>query len=335
MAPLRIGLLGVTDGLLYLRGCREVDGLRVTAICDRGTEQLGDVARRFDIPVAVTDEDRLLQSEDLDAVLLCGPARRRRAQIVTALQHGLHVFCAGPLGVGAADCRSILAAREAHPDSRLMAGCLGRFHPFFQTAAELVHRGRLGTVYAVQIGQFHPGHDYLHAQGAKADPTQAVHPLLELGQVALDLAHWLVGPPAEVRAELSQRVLLQLPFEDTAQLQWRSANGASVGLLFALGARRPPALTLQVLGTEGSLAGSSSGPRNQYWTVVGPDITRHDLPNDPTASLIPAALTEFAAAIEAGREPAPGLNDGVAVVLTAEAALHSARDDGRPAPLRR
>jgi len=332
--PLRVGLIGLADGLLHLRACREVEGLHLAAICDRGTEQLGDVARRFDISVAVTDDEKLLQADDLDAVLLCGSLRRRRQQIVSALQHGLHVYCAGPPGVTRADCQSLRTAASAHPDSRLMIGCLERFHPFFQAAHRVCREGRLGTVYAIQIAQFHPGHEFLAPRTAKTDPSLAAHPLLDLGHVCFDLANWLAGPPTAVAAQLEQRVLLQLPFEDTARANWTAANGAAVGLLFALGARRPPAITLQVLGTEGSLAGSSSGPRNQYWTVSGPDITRHDLSNDPTAGLIPASLQEFVNAIAEERAPSPDLGDGLLAVEAACAALDSAQADGRPAPIR-
>ena len=330
MTPLRIGLIGVSEGLLHLRACREIDGLRVTAICDRGTEQLADVAHRFEIPTAVTDDERLLQAEDLDAVILCSADRRHRQQITAALDRGLHVYCSGPLTLNRVDCQSLQTAAAAHPDCRLMVGHLARFHPFLQAVHRVCREGRLGTIYALQIGLFSPGHEYLDPQSPKADPNTGTHPLLHVGHTAFDLARWLCGELTEVAATLQHKVLLRLPFEDTAQVQMTAASGARIGLLFAIGARRPPAITLQVLGTEGSLAGSTAGPRNQYWTVNGPDISRHDLPNEPTAGVIPASLQAFAAAIRDSREPSPSLVDGVQAVLAVQAALQSATADGAP-----
>lgn len=328
MEPLRVGLLGVGDGLPLLRACRGREDIEVVAVCDRRTDRLADVAQRFGIAHAVTNDDRLLAHDGLDAVIITTPDWHHRRQAVAALDAGLHVFCAPPAGQTREDCAALLKAVEQHPRQRVMIGHLARFHKLFAAAHQLATDGTLGDIYAVRIEQFVGAGEFEGAGEWRQDERIATPPFLGVGHVALDLAWWMAGELVSVEARASQRVLFDLPFDDTVSARYLTDRGALVDVLLAAGARRPPGITLTLLGTDGSLTASTGDRHNDYWTVEGGETRHQVLPGDPSDNGVAAALDEFVAAVREERPPVVGVVEGVRVVAAGLAALASCEQKG-------
>lgn len=330
MDPVRVGLLGVRDGLPYLHALRHREDIRLAAICDRETEALGEAAKRFEVPLAVTSDDRLFGCPELEAVIIAGPDRLRRKHLAAALEAGRHVYCALPAALAAGEAAKLAKLQERYPEQRVMVDAAHRYHPFPAAARRTIGAGELGTLYHLRLEQYEPAGHYDQPDSPRADPKTGTPPLLGPGLAALDLAVWLAGDLAEVRAHGARRILLRLPFHDTVEARFTTATGTVVEVFLALGARRPRDLVIHALGTAGSLNGSLAGRENAVWTSDRGELSRHCLPSDPTAGCLPAALDEFFGSIRDGRPPSVGLADAARSLLAGAAALASAAADGAP-----
>jgi predicted dehydrogenase len=329
MQPLQIGLLGARDGLPYLCACRDRDDVRVVGVCDTDTEQLTSVARQFTVPLAVTDDERLLNIDGLDAVIVSTPEHTHRKFIVHALQAGLHVYCLPPVARTLDDCRRLLALAGQCPRQKVMIGHLARLHPFFLAAHELLQAGRIGDVYAVRTEMIVSGPQLEGPGGWRFDPKAATHPLLSLGHGALGLAQWLAGGTlTRVQARGMRRVLHRSPFDDTLQARFDTPDGAMVEVFLAAGAHRPADLKVDVLGTEGAISGSANLCHNACWSTADGEMVRLDLPSESEGLGPQAGLDEFLAAIKEDRPPRIGMAEGVRIVAAAIAAVESASRDG-------
>jgi predicted dehydrogenase len=329
MAAIRIGVVGARDGRPYLEALARRDDVVLAGVCDTDTEALSRAAAELGLTLAVTDDERLLRCGSIDAVVISTPEHTHRKFVVHALQAGLHVYCAPPVARTLDDCRRLLALAGHHPGQRVMIGHVARLHPFCQAAHQVISEGRVGRVYAVRTAIVISGESGSGPAGFRFDAQTATHPLLSLGHAAIGLGKWLAGGElVRVQARGTQQVLLQQPFDDTISARYETDQGAVVEVFVAAGAKCPPTLSAEVLGTEGAIRGASGLTDNRYWTVEANQFVSHELPGDPPGFGLQAGLDEFLAAIRENRPPHVGMAEGVRIVAAALAAAESAERDG-------
>src|SRR5947209_6245215 len=155
--PLRLGLIdagGQGTGLLksnrvawWLGGpCAEV-----AAVCDvdRGHRE---AVRAAHCPAADLYDDyaRVLERDDLHAVLIATPDHWHARIAVQALHAGKAVYCEKPVSLTVAEGQAMVRAVRA-TGGVFMAGTQQRSDYRFRTAAELVRNGRLGTLHTVTV----------------------------------------------------------------------------------------------------------------------------------------------------------------------------------------
>lgn len=134
----RIAVLG-TGGLGTMLGkqVRRQPDAELVALSDVSTDsqdQAGDV---LDVPPEARYEtlDGLLDGEALDALVIATPHTLHYEQIVTALDHGLHVLCEKPLVTNIDHARD-LDKRTERSDEVLMVGYQRHIEPEFRYARQ-------------------------------------------------------------------------------------------------------------------------------------------------------------------------------------------------------
>lgn len=92
---LNVGVIGVGGrGIDNLAG---VDGEHIAALCDVDERFLDEAASRYPKARRYRDFRKLLQADDLDAVMIATPDHTHALAAVTAMRRGLHVYCEKPL----------------------------------------------------------------------------------------------------------------------------------------------------------------------------------------------------------------------------------------------
>nr|WP_055501957.1 Gfo/Idh/MocA family oxidoreductase [Nonomuraea pusilla] len=198
MDDLRIAAIGL--GLrrsLAVAAHREPGrGSRVTAVCDLDEATLRTEAGFFGTNTAETDYRRVLDRDDIDAVLVATPDHTHARVAIDALSAGKAVYLEKPMATTVADADAVLrAARES--GSRLYVGHNMRHMGVVRLMRRLVREGQIGTPKAVWIRHFvgHGG-DYFfkdwHAERSKVNSL-----LLQKACHDLDAMHWIVGGSTE------------------------------------------------------------------------------------------------------------------------------------------
>ena len=115
---LNIGVIGVGG-----RGAGDLAGVageNIVALCDVDEGRLDAAAAKHAAAKKYVDYRKLLEQDDLDAVVVATPDHHHAPATVRALRRGLHVYCEKPLTHTVAEARLIaeLTARMIQPEAQ-------------------------------------------------------------------------------------------------------------------------------------------------------------------------------------------------------------------------
>src|SRR5207247_6772052 len=126
---INVGIVGLGFmAATHLRAYREVEGVRIAALCNPSGRNLdgdftnvtGNVGSNEPFRLDMTNVrptrrfDDLLNAPAIDAIDICAPTTAHRDLAIAALQAGKHVLCEKPLARTVKDAREIAnAARRA------------------------------------------------------------------------------------------------------------------------------------------------------------------------------------------------------------------------------
>jgi predicted dehydrogenase len=170
--------------------------------------------------------DELIQSGEVDAVVIATPHWLHGELAISALKAGLHVLCEKPLTVTVAQADEVL---EAATQSRGIFAVVHqkRFEPAYLYVKELLDSGELGPIYRCSMLESawrsetyyrsSPWRGTWKGEGGGVLLNQAPH--------ILDRYAWLCGMPETLTARCDT-TLHDIEVEDTASAILRHANGA-------------------------------------------------------------------------------------------------------------
>ena len=150
----KIGGMGRND----MKGCRAVPGVRIAALCDVDSANLGfaldECDKHNEKPETFSDYRKLLERKDVDAVWVTTPNHWHALVSIHAAQAGKHVFVQKPVCHNLFEGRKmVLAARKY---GRIMySSTVTRSMAGFREAARFALEGNLGKplyIHAVRYG---------------------------------------------------------------------------------------------------------------------------------------------------------------------------------------
>ena len=326
MARQRIGIVGCGSvARWHVGNLLALDEVEIVGLVDPSATNLAAM-RRAHPPLAsvpaFAGAEEFYEAIPLDAVELNTPHTLHHAQVLAALDRGLHVLCEKPLAVDSAAAREI-AARAAATDRTVMVAYQRRCDPAYRFMRRAIESGELGEIRAIAVvcGQnWQP----LTVGSWRQDPAlSGGGMLMDSGSHLVDALLWLVGrPPVAVAATVDA---LGSPVDINATATVRFDGGAQ-GQLTVIGDL--PATWIEsvlITGSAGVLRYETE-PQHPWRTGRlfqyrdGAIAQPLDLPAAPTVD------AAWLAAI-AGRAPNPAPPEvGVWVAELTEAIYASARE---------
>jgi predicted dehydrogenase len=171
-------------------------GVKVAAVCEQNA-YLTEVLTKYTGLKCYDDYDRLLQNEQLDAVVIATPSKLHAGMVEKALERNLHVFCEKPFVLDVSDGERLAATAEA---KRLVnqVGYHYRFVGAFQEAARIVRSGALGRVHHIRAEAYGPV--VLRPKGStwRSSRDEGGGALYDYACHALDLLNFIHTPPVSV-----------------------------------------------------------------------------------------------------------------------------------------
>ena len=111
---------GAIAQLTHIPVLSKLRGAKLVALCDNDAAKARALADRFDVPDVFTDFEELLDSDELDAVVIATPNHLHEPHVLSALRAKLHVLCERPLSLSTRGIERCLAAAQK-ADRRLVA----------------------------------------------------------------------------------------------------------------------------------------------------------------------------------------------------------------------
>lgn len=201
-------------------------------------------ANGYGVVVSVFDEDKaidfenfqvaettdaIINSSEIDAVLICTPNYLNKSLTMQALSAGKHVFCEKPPAFNAAEVEEIRKVEEMS-GKKLMYGFNHRHHSSIKYMKTLIDSGEYGNILWIR-GRYGKSVDKDFFQGWRAKKEKVGGGIfLDQGIHMLDLFLYLGGDFDEVKAFVSN-LYWKLDIEDNVFAIFRNSQTGMVASL--------------------------------------------------------------------------------------------------------
>jgi len=342
MSPVRLGVVGCgVIGPSHMAAAVDSPLLELVAVADLIEERAQAAAERFNVPKVYRQGADLVEDADIEAVVLAFPAEKRTELGLHALERRKHLLTEKPVAMNADEVKQLIAAQ-----GDLTAACCSsrfRFLEGAQAAAEFIATGALGDLRTVRCRQ-------VIACGEKPDtprPEWRLKKQLNAGGILcnwgcydLDYLLGLTGWQLKPRTVFAQTWTIPPAFEShlapgsDAETYYLALVRCEGGTIIALerGEYMPAQddAAWQIIGTKGSLklkmvTGNPKAIIHDETTTQYGVTSKTLWEGDEDSSLTGSGpVTDFAAAIREGRQPATSLQRALVIAQVTDAVYASA-----------
>ena len=291
---MRVAVAGAgAFGVKHLDALRRIDGVEIVAVVSRRLEQAREVANTYGAAMATTEMADVLESSDVDAVILCTPTQLHAEQAIATMRAGKHVQVEIPLADSWADCREVASVSEQN-DLVCMVGHTRRFNPSHQWIHQRVAAGEL-SILQMDVQTYFFRRTNTNALGRPRSWTDNL--LWHHAAHTVDLFQYQCASPV-VRANALQGPIhaeLGIPMDMSIQLE--SAAGQICTLSLSFNNEGPLGTFFRYIGDTGTYVARYDELVTGRDEVV--DVSNVDVSMDG----IELQDREFVSAIIEGREP--------------------------------
>ncbi len=217
---------GAIAQLTHIPVLSKLRGASLVALCDNDAAKARALADRFGVPDVFTDFEELLDSDELDAVVIATPNHLHEPHVLSALRSKLHVLCERPLSLSSRGIERCIAAAQ-NADRRLVVGNNHRFRADAQALDQFLRNAELGQITSIRAGALSIKRGAEGWRNRRAESGGGA--FQEFGFPLLDLAMWLADFPGPVRVSASsRRALGAAAVEDSMQVFLECVGGVSL-----------------------------------------------------------------------------------------------------------
>src|SRR5216110_3454491 len=256
MNTVRIGIVGMgnigkhhADYLL----AGKVPRCELTAVCSTSPHKLEPYRAKG---LQIFDRaEKLLQSRDLDAVIIATPHYQHTSLGITALEAGLHLMVEKPISAHKADAERLIAGAQKYPDQVFAAMFQLRVEPRYLKIRKLIQSGELGDIVRLSwiITDWFRTEAYYASGGWRATwRGEGGGVLLNQCLHQLDMLQWLCGLPSRVRGFCQLGQFHQIEVEDNVSAYFEYPNRATGTFVSSTG-EAPGSNRFEIVGTRGKL----------------------------------------------------------------------------------
>ncbi|MBM7600034.1 putative dehydrogenase [Virgibacillus halotolerans] len=209
--------------------------VEIVAVCDIVEERVKEAAGKYHAK-AYTSYEKLLASEQIDAVSVCLPNYLHAPVSIAALRAGNHVLCEKPMATSREEAAQMIAAATEN-NKKLMIGHNQRFVSSHTKARKLIAEGEIGKVYSFRTAFGHGGPEGWSAEGKESwffkKEEAFIGAMGDLGVHKADLLRYLLGEEfSNVAAFIETSAKDDTDVDDNAVFILRSKSGV-IGTLAA------------------------------------------------------------------------------------------------------
>ncbi len=335
---MRFGVIGCGwAGAVRAEAIRSIPGARLVGMADADIPRAQSVCAQFNTK-AFPDWKSLVESDDVDAVIVSTPPALHVEMCVSALDAGKHVLCEKPLARNVEECAVIVKAAR-RTGRVLRTGFNYRFYPAIDQAKRILDSGMIGELDHIRSYAGHPGgseftHNWVHDPEAMGGGT-----LMDNGIHIVDLTQYLLGDVSEVKGIATNNVWGFKGCEDNGFALLRNRQGKVAVLQASWSEWRGYRFHIEVFGTRGCVRDSyppmmtaavwteESGGRTRKRRYLFPKFQITERVKSPRWTAVRSfvqELTAFTGAVDGRATPGATGADGMRAVQIAHAVYQNA-----------
>lgn len=230
--PIRFGIIGMGNmgtahAKNFLKG--DIRELRITAVADIVPEKLEWSAENLPWAKRYNSATELMESGEVDAVIICVPHYFHPPLVIEALKNNLHVVSEKPAGVYTKQVREMneFAAKQ---DKTFAMMFNQRTNCVYRKIKEIIDSKDYGDIRRVNwiITDWYRTQAYYNSGGWRATWVgEGGGVLLNQSPHQLDLWQWLCGMPSKIRAFCHEGKWHDIEVEDDVTIYAEYPNGAT------------------------------------------------------------------------------------------------------------
>jgi UDP-N-acetyl-2-amino-2-deoxyglucuronate dehydrogenase len=244
-----------------------VRGAELVAACSRNETNLREFAAKFRVPETYTDYRELIDSPNVDVVIVLVPTGLHRDVAVYAARSGKHVIVEKPLDINLERADEIIWECQK-AGTKLGVIFQMRFGAVANAVKKAVDDGALGQIFladafdkASRTTEYYQSAAWrgtLDLEGGGCLMTQSIH--------ITDLLQHVVGPIASVVGKVAT-MRHDIEVEDTASALVNFENGA-MGVIQSTSSVSPALKSnLQIHGVRGTIVANAQYDQVLFWDV--------------------------------------------------------------------
>jgi len=346
MEKLKVGIIGC--GLIGNERAKALNGdpgTYLSCACDVVPSRAEDLIREYANGKAILYKDwqEMLETEELDVVIIATPNRNMEEITHGATQRKIHILCEKPLGRNLHESKKILEdARRSNVI--LKTGFNHRHHPAIFKAHQLVKNKAIGEVFFARCVYGHGGRPGYEKEWRASKDICGGGELLDQGVHVVDLFRWFLGDFEEAFG-YTPTCYWDMEVEDNAFALFSTTRGQNA-VMHTSWTQWKNRFTFEVFGEAGyllvdGLGGSYGtetlriGKRRKFLYEREMDSTVQYMGGPPDEELIEFSgpdiswegeWKEFVSAIRENRKPLGNGDDGLEAMRMIEAVYRSSRE---------
>ncbi|MCF7858545.1 MAG: Gfo/Idh/MocA family oxidoreductase [Candidatus Cloacimonetes bacterium] len=184
----------------HFEAIEQIEGAKVIACADTIPQRAIDSAKKYNIKSHYTDYKKMLNSEKIDAVIICTPSGMHPQMGIEAAKSKLHVITEKPMAIDLNSADALVKACDEN-QVKLFVVKQNRLNPSIQLLKKAIDKGRFGRLFSanatVRWARPQSYYDLAKWRGTwefdgGAFMNQASH--------YFDLIQWMMGPVDAVMA---------------------------------------------------------------------------------------------------------------------------------------
>jgi myo-inositol 2-dehydrogenase/D-chiro-inositol 1-dehydrogenase len=140
-----IGIIGAGRiAQVHTANIAQIKEAKLIAVADILEEAAKKLASKYEIKY-YTDYRKLLQNDNIDAVIICTPPHTHAQIMIESAEAGKHIFCEKPMTTTLEDAEKVISVVKKNR-VKLMVGFMLRFTPPHPQIKEMINKGVIGNI---------------------------------------------------------------------------------------------------------------------------------------------------------------------------------------------
>jgi predicted dehydrogenase len=300
----------------------KTSGATLRYACDLDSHRATELAKLIPGCQATTDFQTVLADPKISAIIVSTLNAALAPITLAAARAGKHVLVEKPGALNAAQLHTVQTAAQKS-GVRVRLGYNHRYHPSLQKARALINDGALGPLMFLR-GRYGHGGRKGYDREWRADPKlSGGGELIDQGVHLIDLAGWFLGEFTTIDGHATT-YFWDMKVDDNAFLSLRTGAGQTAWLHVSC-TEWKNLFSLEIYGRDAKIAidglGGSYGTEHLTFYKMRPEMgppetSVFEYPGSDDSWMLETRA--FIDDIRLGREPSPGLSEGISVLEIVE-----------------